>query len=397
MPLAEIIGEGGIFVDGDWVESKDQDPNGEVRLVQLADIGDGRYINKSSRFLTSSKARELKCTFLQSGDILVARMPDPIGRACIFPGDKRQCVTVVDVCIIRPNKEVDRRWLLHAINSPAFRNQVAQHINGTTRQRISRTNLGTIAISTPPFPEQRRIADILDKADAIRRKRKEAIALTEELLRSAFLEMFGDPVTNPKGWEVKPLGTVIERLEAGWSANGEARPRTSGELGVLRVSAVTSGFFRPEEHKAIAPNAADRELVTPRAGDLLFSRANTRELVAATCLVERDEPSLFLPDKLWRIVPRSRIATTPYLRFLLAHHRFRTELTRAATGTSGSMLNVSMDKLRALSAPIPPFSMQIRFSDFVWSSLRLRTRHRVAEDTTDQLFHSLTQYLFMED
>ena len=69
--LGDVIGENGLFVDGDWVESKDQDPNGEVRLLQLADVGIGNFLNKSSRFLTKEKAEKLRCTYLQEGDLLV--------------------------------------------------------------------------------------------------------------------------------------------------------------------------------------------------------------------------------------------------------------------------------------------------------------------------------------
>src|SRR5207237_2928811 len=98
--LASLL-EDGIFIDGDWIESKDQDPSGEVRLIQLADVGDGVFRNRSSRVLTMEKAKELRCTFLQPGDVLVARMPDPLGRACIFPGVGRPAVTAVDVCILR--------------------------------------------------------------------------------------------------------------------------------------------------------------------------------------------------------------------------------------------------------------------------------------------------------
>ena len=87
--IPDLIANDGIFIDGDWVESKDQDPDGDVRLIQLADVGDGFYINKSNRFLTREKAVELGCTFLRKGDVLIARMPDPLGRACIFPGDKK--------------------------------------------------------------------------------------------------------------------------------------------------------------------------------------------------------------------------------------------------------------------------------------------------------------------
>lgn len=81
--IGELIGSAGVFVDGDWIETKDQDPNGEVRLIQLADIGDGTFLNRSHRFLTSATANRLGCTFLREGDLLVARMFDPLGRATI--------------------------------------------------------------------------------------------------------------------------------------------------------------------------------------------------------------------------------------------------------------------------------------------------------------------------
>jgi type I restriction enzyme S subunit len=144
-----------VFVDGDWVESKDQDPEGDVRLIQLADVGDGIYLNKSSRFLTQSTARRLKCTSLHVGDILVARMPDPLGRACLFPGDVREAVTVVDVCIIRPGPDGPNPiWLMCCINTPGFRSLIAREATGTTRSRISRGNLSRLPIIAPPLAIQ---------------------------------------------------------------------------------------------------------------------------------------------------------------------------------------------------------------------------------------------------
>jgi type I restriction enzyme, S subunit len=156
--LRDALADADIFVDGDWVESEDQDPFGDVRLIQLADVGDGTYLNKSARFLTSTKAASLGCTFLRLGDILVARMPDPLGRACIFPGDSKRSVTVVDVCIIRPKPEQhDARWLMHCLNAPDCRNQIARFATGTTRSRISRGNLKKIKIPLLPLAAQRRI------------------------------------------------------------------------------------------------------------------------------------------------------------------------------------------------------------------------------------------------
>lgn len=210
MTFSELLSDAEVFVDGDWVESKDQDPNGDVRLIQLADIGDGFYIDKSSRFLNSETAKRLKCTYLKEGDILVARMPDPLGRACIFPKSDMPCVTVVDVCIIRPNQnKVDNRWLMHTINSPVMRQRINEYVTGTTRQRISRGNFSKLKISVPPLAEQRRIASILDQADELRQKRQQAIEKLDQLLQATFIEMFGDPVSNPKGWDKKLLSDLV--------------------------------------------------------------------------------------------------------------------------------------------------------------------------------------------
>ncbi len=160
--ISEMIAVDGAFKDGDWVESKDQDPNGNVRLIQLADVGFDEFRDRSSRFLTSESAQNLNCNFLKKGDILIARMPDPIGRACIFPLEGKN-VTVVDIAFIRAGtKGVNSKLLMHFINSPAIKNQIENLASGTTRQRISRKNLGAIIFPVPPLEEQQRIVAKLD-------------------------------------------------------------------------------------------------------------------------------------------------------------------------------------------------------------------------------------------
>jgi type I restriction enzyme S subunit len=162
--IPDLIGDDGVFVDGDWVESKDQDPNGDVRLIQLADIGDGVYRNKSARFLTKAKSKELRCHFLAKGDVLIARMPDPLGRACIFPGDSKESVTVVDVAFVRAgNDGFSHKWLMYFVNAPAFRAAVASLQSGTTRKRISRKNLSRIQLPVPPRDQQDRIVAEIEK------------------------------------------------------------------------------------------------------------------------------------------------------------------------------------------------------------------------------------------
>jgi type I restriction enzyme S subunit len=162
--IPELVGNDGVFIDGDWVESKDQDPDGDVRLIQLADVGDGVYRDKSDRFMTKAKAEELRCTFLQKDDVLIARMPDPLGRACIFPGDDKPSVTVVDVAIARSgNGEFDHRWLANFVNAHPFRAAISGLQAGSTRKRISRGNLGTIPLPVPPLKEQLQIVAEIEK------------------------------------------------------------------------------------------------------------------------------------------------------------------------------------------------------------------------------------------
>lgn len=162
--LDELISNEGIFCDGDWVESKDQDKDGGIRLIQLADIGDGNFKDKSARHLTLKKSIELNCTYLKDNDIILARMPDPLGRATIFPlkGEKK-FVTVVDVAIIRiGNSLIDNKYLLYNINSPFIRQKIEALQSGSTRKRISRKNLSKIDFSIAPLPIQRAIVSKIE-------------------------------------------------------------------------------------------------------------------------------------------------------------------------------------------------------------------------------------------
>src|SRR5690606_21910794 len=135
--IDQLTANNSLFCDGDWVESKDQDPTGKNRLIQLADIGDGTFLNKSARFMNDEQFQRLKCTELRPNDILIARMPDPLGRACIYKLDSQRAATVVDVAILR-TENANHYWLMSAINSPNFRFQIELNASGTTRTRIAR-------------------------------------------------------------------------------------------------------------------------------------------------------------------------------------------------------------------------------------------------------------------
>ena len=163
IPLAFSSGADNFF-DGDWVESKDQDPDGDIRLLQLADIGDGTFLDKSNRRIHQEAFERLRCREVQEGDILIARMPHPLGRACILPTGLGRTITVVDVAVLRPDpNRVIPKYLVYVLNSISFRAQLDSLQSGSTRQRISRSRLGQQRIPMPPVALQRAAVSHLDE------------------------------------------------------------------------------------------------------------------------------------------------------------------------------------------------------------------------------------------
>jgi type I restriction enzyme S subunit len=150
---------------------------------------------------------------LQSGDILFSHINsvEHIGKCAVYEGLPEKLVHGMNLLCLRPDKsKITPHFGKYLIRSDDFRSRLFNYVNKAVNQAsVSIGNLKPIEVCVPLLPEQKRIAAILDKADFIRRKRQEAVRLTEELLRSVFLEMFGDPVTNPKGWEVQQLADVV--------------------------------------------------------------------------------------------------------------------------------------------------------------------------------------------
>ncbi|WP_063704297.1 restriction endonuclease subunit S [Pseudoalteromonas gelatinilytica] len=390
----DLVTANGVFSDGDWVESKDQNPNGDVRLIQLADIGVGTFIDKSNRFMTSEKAEELKCTYLEEGDILIARMPDPIGRACIFPELNTKCVTVVDICIVRPaSDEIDSRWLMHLINSERFNNQILKFVTGTTRQRISRGNLAKLDVEVPPLEKQKRIAAILDKADNVRRKRQQAIDLADDFLRSVFLDMFGDPATNPKGFPLGilsdfyidhkngtkcgPFGSALKKHE--YVENG---------VPVWNMDNISlNGKFTDSPRLWITESKyVDLEAYSVEDGDVIISRAGT---VGKMGVVRSKSEHSIISTNLIRVRFGEKLRPEYFVNLM---NYCKGRVGRLKTGPDGAFTHMNTGILDKLEFPYPPIELQNRFIEIkekVISSLEKSERNEI-----DNLFNSLSQKAF---
>ena len=132
-----------VFTDGDWIESKDQADEG-IRLIQTGNIGMGAYLEKEekAKYISEETFNKLKCTEIFSGDILVSRLPEPVGRACIIPEKKERMITAVDCTICRSNEAiVCKEYLCYFMRSNAYYTRLLNSVTGTTRKRISRKSL----------------------------------------------------------------------------------------------------------------------------------------------------------------------------------------------------------------------------------------------------------------
>ena len=255
MTLVDIISNGGLLCDGDWIEKKDQDVRGKVRLIQLADIGDGEFKDKSSKYITLETAERLHCTFLEKGDILIARLPDPLGRACIFPLEGAY-ITAVDIAILRiKDISINPQYIMYLINSSTFRSQIKQYESGTTRKRISRKNLEKIEFSLPNLEIQNRIVARIeelfskfDKAvDTLKTTKEQLAVYRQAVLKDAFSDF-------EKKDSIRNLTMVVTSGSRGWAKYYS----NSGALFVRIGNLTHSGIdidFRDIQHITPPDNA----------------------------------------------------------------------------------------------------------------------------------------------
>lgn len=174
-----------LFVDGDWIESKDQSESG-IRLVQTGNVGVGEYKDKcdKSKYISEETFSRLNCTEIFSGDILISRLPEPVGRACILPDGLGRTITAVDCSIIRlKNNMLPSFFIANTLSNPYIQ-QINSFILGTTRLRVSRKNLATVKIACPPIEEQKIFDKIYSQAEATKASLRQSIESIDRVIKS---------------------------------------------------------------------------------------------------------------------------------------------------------------------------------------------------------------------
>jgi type I restriction enzyme, S subunit len=359
--------------------------NGYIPLLRANNIQDGDLIESGLLFIPNKLVDEKQ--IIKKGDIIIAASSGSInivGKAGFSKRDTN--FTFGAFCkLIRPNtKKVHPEYLNYFFQSQEYRAKISSLAQGANINNLKNENIDCLEVLIPPLPEQKRIAAILDKADALRQKNKQLLAAYDELLQSVFLDMFGDPVTNPKDWEKRKLGEFGEWKSGGTPSRskkeyyeGNIPWLSSGELENLYVS--DSNEYITE--KAIAESAAKKIEV----GSLLLGMYDTAALKSSvnTKILTCNQAIAFakLDDK--------RINSLfVYTQIQMGKEFFRSK----QRGVRQKNLNLSM--IKSIELIYPPISLQNKFAQIVENIEAQKALVKQSLQKSEDLFNGLVQKAF---
>lgn len=380
-PLGEVCE---VFADGDWVESKDQSSEG-VRLIQTGNVGEGVFKDRveKARYISEATFERLRCTEIFEGDCLVSRLPDPVGRSCIMPDTGERMITAVDCTILRFNPEqLLPTFFNHYSQSDDYLTAVAKECTGTTRDRISRSNLGLTPIPVPPLNEQQRIVGILDEAfDGL----AAATANAEQNLRNAraLFESHHHSIFSyrRKDWAEKTLGDVCEYV------NGKAHEQcidTDGRFIVINSKFISSdGEVVKRSNQALLP-------LQPGEIAMVLSDVPNGKALAKCFLVERSN-TYTLNQRICLI--RSKNFHTKFLFYQLNRNRHFLDFDNGENQT-----NLRLNQVLSCPLFLPPVAEQEAIASTLDATFaetqRLESIYQQKLATLDELKKSLLHQAF---
>ncbi|WP_417884377.1 restriction endonuclease subunit S [Vibrio rumoiensis] len=322
------------------------------------------------------------------GDILFC-LRGSLGKFALINSDMKGAIAS-SLVIIRANKEVvDLDYLKNYLASTLCEREIRSFENGAAQPNLSAKDLKAFKIPLPPLAEQKRIAAILDKADAIRQKRQQAIKLADEFLRSVFLEMFGDPVTNPKGFSVGTIRDIVSTVNYGTSAKAS---EIDGKFPILRMGNITyKGGWNFTDLKYIDLDDKDQDKYLARKNDLLFNRTNSKELVGKTAVFNESRP-MAIAGYLIR-VRTNELGNPWYISGYLNSSHGKQTLLNMCKSIVG-MANINAQELQNINILLPPVELQNEYESIVKEVNERVSRHHESVKELQALFNALTQKAF---
>ena len=376
--LSEIIAKGtGSINPASYV-----DEHFELYSIPAFDAGEPEA--KTGAEIGSSKQ------IVKPGDVLLSKIVPHIRRSWIVgPATGKRIIASSEWIVFR-GERFSPKYLRHVLVGDPFHLQFMNTVAGVggSLLRARPAHVAKIKIPLPPLSEQKRIAEILDRAEALRAKRRAALALLDELTQSIFLDMFGDPVTNPKGWEMGTIKDLLESASYGTSEKSES----VGEFPVLRMNNISRTGemdFTDLKYMDLKSSEHDRYLV--RSGDVLFNRTNSAELVGKTGLF-REARKMAYAGYLIRL--RTNDANEPEYLSVFLNSAYAKKMLRGMCKSIIGMANINATEIQCMRVAMPPNNLQRSFAARVSDVEKLKTVLRNSLAELDQLFASLQHRAF---
>lgn len=364
------------------------DPGMEVSFVGMSGVSEVTASVLEHDVRTVAECRKGYTAF-QRGDVLVAKITPCFENGKIVMADIPHAFGFgsTEFHVIRPRPDkLDPRFLLHFLRVPFFRIQGERRMTGSAGQRRVPANfLSTFDIPLPPLLLQRRIAEVLDKAEALRAKRRAALAQLDSLTKSLFLDLFGDPATNPKGWPTKPLG------EIGKVITGNTPPRSNPNYYGKHIEWIKSDnintphYYLTKATEGLSESGKSIARTVPAGSILITCIAGSPECIGNASMTDREvafnqQINAFIPDK-------------EDAHFIYAQMIVGKRLIQEAS-TAGMKGMVSKGRFEQILFPLPPISLQREFARRVAAVEKLKTAQRAALTELDALFASLQHRAF---
>lgn len=297
---------------------------------------------------------------------------------------------------LRPKpKSLDRNYLWHWLSYA--RADLEKKARGSTFKQVSKKDVAELEIPLPnTLNEQRRIAAILDKADAIRRKREQALTLADDFLRSVFLEMFGDPVTNPKGFREVRLDAIADIASGLTKGRKTKADEKLYAVPYMRVANVQDGFLDLSEIKLIDATTAEIERYALKADDLLLTEGGDPDKLGRGSVWSNEIENCIHQNHIFRV----RVRTDDIHPIILQHQvgslRGKSYFLRAAKQTTG-IASINKQQLSAYPTLIPDRDLQKRYLEIIRKFGATQVKLQAARQETSDLFAALSQRAFAGD
>lgn len=388
--LGSLDGGKGNFVDGPFgsnLKASEYTESG-VPIMRLQNIRPNAYIAKNVKFISEQKSKSLCRHNYKAGDVLIAKL-GAVGTACIVPDTCEDGIIVADVVRFRGDKSrIDYLYLCHFLNSVEGQKRVLQFSKGTTRLRTNLSDLKKVEIPLPPLNDQKRIAHLLGKVEGLIARRKQHLEQLDDLFKSVFLEMFGDPVRNDKGWDTVSFhkvgkfisgGTPSKKREDFWIGNFPwVSPK---DMKVTKIGDskdhISEKVFKETSLKRIAPNHL---LIVVRG-----------MILAHSFPVAINSVEIAINQDMKAIKPYKEINVVFLLHCLISMKRQILKLISTAGHGTRKLDSIAMEKLLI---PKPPKDLQEQFISIAGKVESIKSRYQQSLAYLESLYGALSQKAF---